>query len=112
MRSKNKTTTVPQGDGLSVPYSETGLSAVFQLLYTKAVCLLANSENVVKAPGDYEGFLKASDSSPTPYFVAVKQNGACIWQYEGFKLLSLCSHSLAMAEKIGKLDQYLVWFHS
>ena len=44
--------------------------------------------------------------------MTVKENGACICQCKGFKTASLCSHSLAVADHVAKLDQYLSWFHS
>ena len=40
------------------------------------------------------------------------ENGACICQCKGFRTASLCSHSLAVADHVVKLDQYLSWFHS
>ena len=55
---------------LSVPFCETGLSPVFLPAYNKAANLLHNKKNIVEAPGNHEGFLVASDSKPTPYFVA------------------------------------------
>ena len=97
---------------LSIPFSETGLSPVFLSSFNKASCLLLSSTNVVKAPGDHKGFLVSSDTEAAPYFVAVKENGACICQCKGFKTASLCSHSLAVADHVLKLDQYLSWFHS
>ena len=63
------------------------------------------SGNIVKTPGDHKGFLVASDTEATPYFVAVKENGAFIGQCKGFKTASLCFHSLAVADHVTKLDQ-------
>lgn len=98
---------------LSVSFCETGLSVVFLPSYKKAANLfLDETLNIVKAPGNHEGFLVASDSEATPYFVAVKENGACICQCRGFKSASLCSHSLAVADHTIQLDQFLSWFHS
>ena len=97
---------------LSFPFCDTGLSSVFSPSYNKAARLLLSSKNIVKAPGDHKGFLVASDTEATPYFVKVKENGVCICQCKGVKTASLCSHSLAVADHIAKLDQYLSWFHS
>ena len=66
----------------------------------------------MEAPGDHKGFLVASDTRATPSFVVVKKNGVCICQCKGFKTASLCSHSLAVADHIAKLREYLSWFHS
>ena len=96
---------------LSIPFSETGLSSVFLPSYNKAACLLLSSTNIVEAPGDHKGFLVASDTGAT-YFVALKKNGVCICQCKGFKTASLCSHSLAVADHVAKLHEYLSWFHS
>lgn len=85
---------------------------MFSPSYNKVARLLLSSKNIVKAPGDHKGFLVASDTEATPYFVAVKENGVCICQCKGFKTASLCSHSLAVADHVAKLDQYLSWFHS
>lgn len=97
---------------LSVPFCETGLSPVFLPAYNKAANLLHNKKNIAEAPGNHEGFLVASDSEPTPYFVATKGNGSCICQCKGFKSASLCSHSIAVADHTTQLDQFLSWFHS
>ena len=66
----------------------------------------------MEAPGDHKGFLVASDTGATPYFVAVKKNGVCICQRKGFKTASLCSHSLAVADHVAKLHEYLSWCNS
>ena len=97
---------------LSIPFCETGLSSVFLPSYNKAACLLLCCTNIVEAPGNHKGFLVASDTGATPYFVAVKKNGVCICQCEGFKTASLCSHSLAVADHVAKLHKYCSWFHS
>ena len=66
----------------------------------------------MEAPGDHKGFLAASDTGATPYFVEVKKNGVCTCQCKGFKTASLCSHSLAVADHVAKLHEYFSWFHS
>ena len=66
----------------------------------------------MEAPGDRKGFLVASDTGATRYFVAVKKKGVCICQCKGFKTATLCSHSLAVADHVAKLHEYLSWFHS
>ena len=63
---------------LSIPFCETDLSPVFLSAYNKAANLLHNKKNIVQAPGNHEGFLVASESEPTPYFVATKGYGSCI----------------------------------
>ena len=85
---------------LSIPFCETGLSSVFLPSYNKAACLLLSRTNIVEAPGNHKGFLVPGDTRATSYFVAVKKNGVCICQWEGFKTASLCSHSLAVADHI------------
>ena len=96
----------------SVLPCETGLSTVFLPSYNKASHLLFDTDTIVKVPGNHKGFLVASDTEATPYFVAVKENGPCICQCKGFKTASICSHSLAVVDHVGKLDQYLSWFQS
>ena len=88
------------------------IPSVFLPSYNKAACLLLSSTNIVEAPGDHKGFLVASDTGATPYFVAVKKNGVCICQCKGFKTASLCSYSLAVADHVAKLHEYLSWCHS
>ena len=56
---------------LSIPFCETVFTSVFLPSYNKAACLLLSSTNILEAPGDHEGFLVASDTRATPYFVAV-----------------------------------------
>ena len=35
-----------------------------------------------------------------------------LWRCKAFKTASLCSHSLAVADHVAKLHEYLSWFHS
>lgn len=74
---------------MSVHFSETGLSSVFRPAYSKAVRLLTGGENIVKAPGQHQGFLVTSDTEVAPHFVAFKPNGSCVCQRKGFKTASL-----------------------
>jgi hypothetical protein len=75
------------------------------------VRLIGSKNNVIMAPGHHKGYLVTSESEAAPNFVVVKPNGACICQCTGYRVASLCSHSLAVAEQSNNLEQYLVWFH-
>ena len=101
----------PSSFPLSVSFPETGLSPVYRGAYDKA-CRLSMSNSAVKAPGKHEGYLTESESATAPNFVEVKRGRCCVCPCRAYKVSSMCSHALAVADIAGCLEECLVWYHT
>ena len=99
---------------LTMSWKEVGLSEeVFGGMWEKAARLVADDGSITAAPGLPNAKMVASFSCPQkPHVVAILANGKMTCDCLNFKPKSLCSHTLAVAEKSGALAQLLQWYIS
>lgn len=89
-------------------------------MFNKASKLLGNDElRIWRVPQSANNvndiFMVQSNSTPNPHRVeAFSKTGKvqCDKSCVSFSTYSLCSHSLAVSEKLGKLKEFLTWFRS
>ena len=98
---------------LSVSWKEAGLSEeVFGSMWKKAAHLAVDEGSITPAPGLPNSKMVASFSCPEkPHVVAVLDSGKITCDCLNYKSKSLCSHTLAVAEKSGELVRLLQWYN-
>ena len=81
-------------------------------IWTKAEKLLRDGNSIVSCPGYQRGFAVASSHDPSkPHVVTPLASGEV--KCSGcpqFNRLSICSHSIAIAEKVSILRKFLSWY--
>ena len=102
---------------ISVDLVNSGIKSVhlttLRCMSEKVEKLLNKPNSIVQAPGstDSSSFMVKSDSNMEPHHITIAKSGkvTCndcpVW-----KAQKICAHSLAVAEKIGKMASYLDWF--
>lgn len=97
---------------LSIQLEDTNLSRnIFEPVWEKAESLLEDAANIVNAPGiDNNAWMVVSKSGKSPHYVEMYKNGKIECPCSGFNSKKMCSHAVAVAEKIGVLDKYLNWY--
>ena len=68
--------------------------------------------NLLQASSDSSVWSVQSFSSPIPHFVTSKESGQfmCDPHCPQWERLKICSHTVAVAEKVGKLSAFLHWY--
>ena len=106
----------PTANKLSINLvSESVVSApeeILRSIHRKAEELLSNPHSIVATLGstDNKPYIVASKMSAKPHFVSLAKNSkATCDDCLGWKLLKVCSHAVAAAEKSGLLFQYVKW---
>ena len=99
-----------------MPVSKCGIQSVpdeeLKHIWTKAEKLLRDGSSIVACPGYQRGFAVASSHDPskphvvTPLASGEIKCGGC----PQFNRLSICSHSIAIAEKASILRKFLSWY--
>ena len=82
-------------------------------IWSKAAELLQTEEAIVSAPGVGDGAkFVLSYSGRKPHLVVPKKGGAfaCDDECPNWKALSICSHSVAVANLCGKLSEFVSWY--
>ncbi len=106
----------PEFLGISVPASKCGIQSVpleeLKHIWTKAENILRDVSSIVVCPGYQRGFAVASSHDPSkPHVVTPLASGEikCTGCPQ-FNRLSICSHSIAIAEKTSSLRKFLSWY--
>ena len=101
---------------IPVPASECGIQSVpveeLKHIWTKAENILGDVSSIVTCPGYQRGFAVASSHDPAkPHVVTplASGEGKCTGCPQ-FNRLSICSHSIAVAEKTSTLRKFLSWY--
>ena len=79
---------------------------------SKAEYLLSKKDAIVSAPGSIaEAFMVESSTKPHPHYVNFdeKTNRITCHDCPGWKSFKICAHAFSVAEKVGKLKNYLMW---
>ena len=97
---------------LSISANDSGLlfppMEVLNEMFNKAAVLLENDNAIVRAPGVSEGlFFVVSNNANSPHKVAAVDKGRVSCDCTNFKSFKICRHSLAVAEREGKLGEFL-----
>ena len=100
---------------LSCSFEDTGLSQLVHAGSWQKARELVQKENVIyPVPGTPQGqafFVESTSGGPSkPNYVVIKPSGGVVCDCEKFKETRLCSHSIAVSERQGTLDQHLKWF--
>lgn len=84
--------------------------ATIKGIYAKASELVSKEGSLVQAPG-VEGMMVESKSGQKPHFVSKQKNGkfTCDSDCRMFQSTHLCAHTIATAEKMGDLAQFILW---
>jgi hypothetical protein len=108
----------PPPTRLSIGANESGLNLhkeVVSGIWEKAEKLV-NMERGLQpaASSDSSAWSVQSFSSPIPHFVTSKESGQfmCDPRCPQWESLKICSHTVAVAEKIGKLSPFLHWYNT
>ena len=107
-----------QRDELSVDYTEFTKEVsvpdmVLQSMWKKASELITTPNMIAPAPGlDLKSHTVVSASGKRPHMVSVKKTGqyVCDKGCGNWNSLSICSHTVAVAEINGELSKYISWF--
>ena len=106
----------PPPSKLSIGADDSGLNLhkeVLSGMWEKAEKLI-NMERGLQhaASSDNSAWSVQSFSSPVPHFVTSKESGQfmCDPQCPQWASLKICSHTLAVAEKMGQLSPFLHWY--
>ena len=100
---------------LSIAADDSGLNVhkeVLDGMWEKAGKLISMERGLQQAAStDNSAWSVQSFSSPVPHFVTSKDNGQfmCDPQCPQWTSLKICSHTLAVAEKTGRLSLFLQW---
>ncbi|KAK3700933.1 hypothetical protein QZH41_000337 [Actinostola sp. cb2023] len=101
---------------LSVDPSDSGIAniprASIEGIFRKAAEIISQPRALLPAPGSPgKAFMVASNTTKRPHFVTydAKSNKVTCDDCPGWKSLKVCGHSVAVAEKVGKLQEYLRW---
>ena len=105
----------PRLSQLSVGSDDSGLNLhkdVISGMWEKAEKLVSMERGLQRAASsDDSAWSVQSFSSPIPHFVTSKDSGQflCDQQYPQWVSLKICSHTLAVADKVGQLSRFLHW---
>ena len=106
----------PTANKLSINQVDEGVISapeeVLNAITRRAEELLSNPQSIVSAPGStYDRtYIVESKISSKPHFVSLEKNGKTTCKdCPGWKSLKLCSHTVAAAEKSGRLLKYVKW---
>ena len=104
---------------ISISSDDSGITTipivVLQDMWRKAGRLISDGTAVTPAPGSNpKSKMVLSSSSSVPHFVQYKGNGrfVCDSSCLHWKSSGICSHSIAVAETVGGLSEFLKWFVS
>ena len=101
----------PSQLSVSISLEESGLpSQIFKDIWSKAQELVSKEDMIVNAPGAENVKICASYSSSKPHIVTVFESGKITCDCKKNENLTLCSHSIAVAEKGGYLHKLLKWY--
>ena len=77
-------------------------------IWEKATSLIASGTSIVHAPGMQNAWYVESNSKQMPHLVRVSPKGsiACDKVCEHYRSISICSHTVAIAHKIGSLKEF------
>ena len=97
---------------LSVSWEDVGLAKeVFSSMWDKAASLVVNEKGITDAPGLSNSKMVVSSSNPRkPHLVSLLDKGKVTCDCINYTNKSLCSHTLAVAEKSGLLMELLQWY--
>ena len=82
-------------------------------IWDKANRLASDDSAIVKAPGAEDSWMVMSSSGERPHYVKTSKCAfACDDQCLSYKSMKLCSHTVALAIKTGRLYHLLRWYRS
>lgn len=102
---------------LSVSFKDSGLSSLMHAgSWLKASELVQKQNSMYPAPGTFQGqafFVESTSGGPSkPNYVVMKPTGGLVCDCDKFKETRICSHSIAVSERHGKLVEHLQWFRN
>jgi hypothetical protein len=98
---------------LSIPLTESGLSSqVYHSIWIKASQILAKDDAIVDSPGSNNVKICISYTSPRPHIVTIYESGKTTCDCKNYESLSMCAHSVAVADKFGCLQKLIEWYKS
>ena len=101
---------------LSVDFVELGdqvsvAAAILDIIWNKASQLLHTSNSIAVTPGlDPKSHIVIRASGNRPHLVWANDRAVCMWQSLWELELSMCSHTVAVAEVNGELSKFVAWF--
>lgn len=100
---------------LPVPFDKCGITTVpatiLQSIFVKANQLLSKDELVIPKPGATNGSFVVAGCSNNVHIVTPGKGGSLICDRSCVhRSTKLCEHTLAVANKIGKLHEFLNWY--
>ena len=102
---------------ISISFDECGIDllplSVIQAIWAKAEKYLQSKSDIVPSPGnDSRSMMVVSQSSPTPHCVCGLPTGQflCDSNCLQWKSSQICSHVVAVSDKLGELSSFLKWF--
>jgi hypothetical protein len=97
---------------LSVTWKDAELSGeLFEGMWTKASELVAATNSITQAPGLESSRMVSSSSNPRkPHLVTVYKNGKVTCDCQNCNTKHICAHTLATAESVGVLEDFLGWY--
>ena len=102
---------------MSISFADCGIDSVPQSLleaiWSKADKYLRSTSDIVPSPGnDPKAMMVASHSAQAPHFVRGLPSGqfVCDDNCLQWKSSHICSHVVAVSEKLGELKAFLKWF--
>ncbi|CAH3047195.1 unnamed protein product, partial [Porites lobata] len=111
---KEENTSLTSPPELSVRPEESGAAGVALLslkeMYRQASILLLKKDSIVEIPFKPHTFMVESDKGRPHYVVLAESGKVTCEDCPRYKSTKICAHSLAVAEKCGKLQNYLTWF--
>ena len=104
--------TVANISPLSISWKEIGLAEeILGNMWDKAASLVADNEAIVNAPGLSNSKMVVSYTTPKkPHLVTMLTSGKVTCDCLNYSTKSLCSHSLAVAQRYGVLAKLLQWY--
>ena len=115
-QSSGASSSSPPSSKLSIGADGSGLNLhkeVLSGMWEKADKLISMERGLQRAASsDNSAWSVQSFSSPVPHFVTSKESGQfmCDPQCPQWVSLKICSHTLAVAEKMGQLSSFLHWY--
>ena len=111
---KEENTSLTSPPELSVRPEESGAAGVALLslkeMYRQASILLLKKDSIVEIPFKPHTFMVESDKGRPHYVVLAESGKVTCEDCPRYKSTKICAHSLAVAEKCVKLQNYLTWF--
>jgi len=100
---------------ISIQASNAGITSMPRMtvenMFRRAEELLSRNNAILPAPGNNSSFMVESATSKRPHYVTYdeKTNKVTCDDCPAWNSFKICSHSLAVAEKLGKIKNFLQW---